>query len=1386
MNAFSKSSGYCMGLRDPAGNRFTLMCQNNKMYRITLPGICDSALVSRCLVMLRAVLPNELAVRLIAKWYGIRNAPGASDFSPRHEWKLFRSVLLELIGRPGDLDGGDGKEVVSGLLGSTPDEPKRRRRDEDIRSASDSDWEFLVAVTSGGECGGGRMKRPSIGTSEENKSYNSSAILFEKLPLIFFSLHLMYENLKLDATFSDSLALIAELLHRLAADLNLIDYTEHYLFDQPQLAKTNAAQSTVNETGLAKLNDFGYFLGAHRRPPNLFQFLHEILLDREEIVTQKFPYMSQVNLTSCKVIKFIQRYYGQRKMRILDKVAVSEEANDEAMDTETGETKAPDGMETKKGSKKASPQTSNNQYANFTIETIKGFPYAVQMLFMLVLERDRENPPLNLPGSAYQLMMRPDLVSQSRYNKPTDSLVPDDPRHVDTSLTLRDCPRRHHPDPTNDPSSTSTPNEKESPEIDDGMLNVDTKLLRLRFPLDLRVQEVRRLLDSATPVTIDIIQGPSVTDHDFIEEKEKQLFSLCTRTMALPVGRGMFTLRTAEQLAGDAMPIPRLNLTGREVTKGAVVELSQMEVMPNMNAWPLFHNGVAAGLKISPDQKDVDTTWIVYNKPKMEVSPEHSGLLMALGLNGHLQSLSFMSIYDYLVRCDEMTSIGLLLGISAAHRGTQDAAITKVLSVHIEALLPPTALELEIQQNVQIASLMGIGLLYQGTAKRHMAEVLLQEIGRPPGPEMENCVERESYALTAGLALGMVTLGLGETPTALQDLQLADTLHYYMVGGMKRPIAGAQRDKYKLPSFQIREGDSVNIDVTGPGATLCLGLMFLQTENRAVANWMMPPDTKYLLDFVRPDLLLLRIIAKGLILWRDIEATEEWLEGQIPEILRFDLRRGPPVDETKFVDDEAMCQAYCNIITGAAFTIGLKFAGTGDHRAYLTLRKVFDTFLGMGGQFIGEYAGKTCVESCLVLIVLSMSLVFAGSGNLEVVRIVRAMRSRVGPTNAHVTYGSHLAWHMALGFLFLGAGRFTLSRSPTAIAALVCALFPKFPIHSNDNRYHLQALRHLYVLAVEARLFLPRCVDTGRLALCQLSCVRVGGEGLVEMLKNGPCMLPELEGLQRVTVSDPHFWPVTFERGKNWEQFKRILAGCHAVDLKKRTGCLSLADDPNRLRRVQVEGEGGEEGTTTTSTTWHVTEKMVSVFGGDEFVGTFARMFLAGTTAGDQLVVHQFYNRLVMDSLESLPGHVAHLVNVRRYLGEGGGGGGFSRTSDGMRVWQLKLVGALLGREKGRKEKKWKGLLKENPAEMMRALQMRLEEMLLKEQEGGKELKEQLRKREAVGRREWVKWLGTLEQSQVNRLLFVMMMMEGKGEERVGEVSGKGRAFIGQLREMMG
>ena len=66
--------------------------------------------------------------------------------------------------------------------------------------------------------------------------------------------------------------------------------------------------------------------------------------------------------------------------------------------------------------------------------------------------------------------------------------------------------------------------------------------------------------------------------------------------------------------------------------------------------------------------------------------------------------------------------------------------------------------------------------------------------------------------------------------------------------------------------------------------------------------------------------------------------------------------------------------------------------------------------------------------------------------------MVRYLRSRVGPKHSTVTYGSHVALHLSLGLLFLGGGHLTLSTKPEAIAAMICAFYPKFPTHSNDNR----------------------------------------------------------------------------------------------------------------------------------------------------------------------------------------------------------------------------------------------------------------------------------------------------------------------------------------------
>lgn len=1253
----------CKALRDPAGNRLTLVYATGRMLRIALPLLNDTRLITRCVAALRQVLSPSQFLHFIIRWYSARNPPGSRDYSIEQEWQLFRSTLLNLMGcMAASSEHPDADESYARCAtppyqspamfsGAAQDEPKKRRKYNDCEAYTDDDWEFLLMHTTLAPCGGDGCHAYSV---------DVTAPLFRMLPAVFYGLHMLYEDLKLDSVFNSGLIYLGTFLHQLAIDMQLDSYIFHYHLDFPELThKTTKLTMLSSDHGALML-----YQELLRMPaPSIYAQLEHVLLGREEVVP--FSYVECINERSRNLIQLVSLVmHGHTKLKHwwqLLEIYGAVQSNYPKRPKRSISADVP----------RCHQLLELLLCMQLTRRDIERLPAAVHLTVAEALEQARLSPPMGCSQATYELILRPELAAHAQ--------LP----FLEATLGQPHCGRVYKEDslsPRCAPSSGECPMPEPEPDQlrHDGMDNMDTKLLRLRFPDDMRVEEVRRLLNSADPVAIEVQQSPGTSDHEFIEEQEKQLFALCARTMTLPLGRGMFTLRTLLPRPSDNMPMPKLCLVGREPIKGTTIEMQQIEFPANMHMWPSFHNGVATGLKISPHALDIDSTWIVYNKPKTQANNalEHAGFLMALGLNGHLKSLSFMSVYKYLVKCDEMTSVGLLLGISAAHRGSMDTKTTKLLSVHLEALLPATAMELDIPQSTQVAALMGIGLLYQGSAKRHIAEVLLQEIGRPPGPEMENSVERESYAMTAGLALGLVTLGQGESPAGLRDLQLPDTLHYYMVGGVKRPIGGSQKEKYRLASFQVREGDSVNIDVTAPGATLALGLMFFDSGNAAIAEWMQAPDSRYLLDMVRPDFLLLRTIARGLILWQDVQPDNDWFQAQFPQTLRIHLRLPTRDDEQpddSDVDYEAITQAYCNILAGAAFCIGLKYAGTENPVAFTTLRAVIKEFLGFPGTPMGECAGRTTIESCLMVLLISISLVFAGSGNCEILRIIRYLRSRVGPQYPHITYGSHMAIHMSLGLLFLGAGRFTIAKTPESIAALVCAFFPKFPIHSNDNRYHLQALRHLYVLAVEPRLFLPRDIDTHQLCLCNISVLEVGSNQL-RRLPIAPCILPELSTLQQVIVEDENYWPVCFERSRNWHQLEKALELCAPIDIKKRTGRLSHLEDPDRLKSMLAQTL-----TTEQSICWQVDVNDLQQFASERLVKPFLSRFLQtkGTTLSFSELTkrHQlmllFYNAVVKDRMHLLPVYLTLYDHVTRQM---------ANNND---VWQVKLIDAYLGKSPG-------------------------------------------------------------------------------------------------------
>lgn len=46
------------------------------------------------------------------------------------------------------------------------------------------------------------------------------------------------------------------------------------------------------------------------------------------------------------------------------------------------------------------------------------------------------------------------------------------------------------------------------------------------------------------------------------------------------------------------------------------------------------------------------------------------------------------------------------------------------------------------------------------------------------------------------------------------------------------------------------------------------------------------PDSPYLLDFINPEFILLKMLARGLIMWDYILPTKDWIEQFVPKSIK--------------------------------------------------------------------------------------------------------------------------------------------------------------------------------------------------------------------------------------------------------------------------------------------------------------------------------------------------------------------------------------------------------------------------------------------------------------------------------------------------------------------
>ncbi|KAI7822909.1 hypothetical protein BC939DRAFT_529303 [Gamsiella multidivaricata] len=1166
-------------MRDPVEDRISLILGDGMILRVQLDFIVRSSLVQECLDAISYALPVDVLWDFRHRFLQLQfdRAPQYADILAGDEWSSFTTTLLSYCDPSFTPPVMSSPKMQTRTLSGLPKKP----------ATSESNWDFFLdsdmhrilgnhpsfrgeilplPVSSANQFTDMITKAQKLATLHFRGPATRQSLrldLFYKYILV--ALHLVYEdrNINLATCQEGNMAPLLLLMAHLVRWSTWVDAYTRRDFSSSKVVKL---PEVYMEGPTLPLELYEY------EPPDIFRWISDMVSHPKE--TKPFPTLttlSSLRDPEQSDFSLLSSTPGEQTRKVTlfftALMTVEEDGDQSAVRAIVGE---------------VSTNTELDQ-----------LPFGVSVPLREALWKCRRNPSPNLDSDALSFIGRNDLAELASKHRPGYYMKP--PSQDTTEPGKRQdvhslCENVVHQEGEHELETT-------------GAEITESDITDLRFGADMRVAETKKMLQSSVVLKIKPKESPELSEEDLRASHQDILCKLALRTLALPVGRAVLTFGTATPILNQKCPIPPINLSVKLLPSFGVMEPDISSIGGDQTFyWPNFHNGVAAGLRISSNSKDVNSSWIIYNRPDV-LNCEHAGFLLALGLTGHLRALARSHVWRYLSFKHELTSTGLLLGLACAHRGTMNTAITRVLSVHMPALLPQNGSELNLSPLTQVACVLGIGLIYMETSHRRMAEVMLSEIGLASGDTTDSVNSlQECHSVAAGFGLGFITLGQGNKPMGLRDMKIVDILVSYMPGstdknhGVRTLTGSVQTDDHGLNRHHA------GIDITSAGAAVAMGLMYLKTNSKAIATKLSVPETQFLLDYITPDALMLRVICRAIVIWDSIVPTRAWVLSQIPDYLKDIRTGGPPRTETG-------PQSYYSILAGACFAMGLRFAGSGDEAAYECIVGYMDMFMELGrASRNGSYEDsitKSTIRTCLDVTTMASSMVVAGSGRIDFMRRLRKLHRR---TKGDTSYGSHLAYHMALGLLFLGGGGYTLGTSNRCVAALLCSLYPRLPSDPADNRSHLQAFRHLWVLAVEPRCLVTRDASTG--ACCpvpvrihlkatqcqsqvQVSYVNQAGlhhqmdlyaglrpntsqdvaTALLSITKLDmmtPCLLPELSKISKIEILGPRYWPITIDLSGDNEDYTRIwrILKTRSISVMRHIGHLSYTEDPLGMRGI--------------------------------------------------------------------------------------------------------------------------------------------------------------------------------------------------------------------------
>uniref|UniRef100_A0A7M5WZL4 Anaphase-promoting complex subunit 1 middle domain-containing protein n=1 Tax=Clytia hemisphaerica TaxID=252671 RepID=A0A7M5WZL4_9CNID len=552
---------------------FNISCCNNseRSARLQIPPLCQSDLVLSCIQSLKDILSSDEFNLVAARYYCQLHHENTTYQS---EWEVFIQVSIKLLGFP----ESSIKNIKENVSSPAPPEPKKAKKSDSYTGYED--WQYLLS------CKPNKFVDDDESKSMEKKyisdiSLQKNALLFNHICAAFSLWHNLYEELKLN-TLNTNLEEFAKFLHYLSEVFSLSSHVKIYETDFPCIkSKANTVYNLKEE--FSSISEKCQQIKGFSLINHALDIFNNNNMDEPP---PKHSHRMKYSTVLLKIFAAISKYTQS-----------------------TSSSSDPEEMleQLKLAGKELLVDTIINIMLKegFTANDLDKLPIGYQIPIKEIFHNNtRSTNQIAMSLETAMFLGREDIVSLKQ-------------------LELKENTKL---------SSKLKPSHDEDDK--DGML-IDEQIFELRFKDDLRVHEVKRLLNSSDHVTVSVEQKPDMNDHAFAKEEESKLLILSKRTMSLSVARGMLTLGTAEPKSSKAVIIPTLDLSGRSSTSSKTIQIPQSDLNALL-LWPNFHNGVAAGLKVARENCKVDSNWILLNKMKYsKLNASHSGFLFALGLMGH-------------------------------------------------------------------------------------------------------------------------------------------------------------------------------------------------------------------------------------------------------------------------------------------------------------------------------------------------------------------------------------------------------------------------------------------------------------------------------------------------------------------------------------------------------------------------------------------------------------------------------------------------------------------------------------------------------------------------------------------------------------------------------